>query len=68
MSLIDYQATRRIPGDMPFDALIMAAVLRADSVNRRQLRAAFPQLVAEAEARYNAPGGRLPDDPEGGAR
>jgi hypothetical protein len=43
----------------PVDALIMAAVLRADSRNLERLRAGFPALVAEAQARYDAPGGRL---------
>ena len=66
MRLYDYQASHQIPG-VPFAALIMAAALRADTFNLALLRAAFPAIVGEAQLRYNAPGGRLPTDPEGGA-
>lgn len=48
--------------DVPFNTLIMAAALKADTVNYRLLSEAFPELVAEAQARYHAPGGRLPSD------
>lgn len=47
---------------VPWHALIMAAMRRADSFNARILQAAFPELWAETQARYDAPGGRLPGD------
>lgn len=48
--------------DEPFYALIMAAMLRADTDNTTALRTAFPQLYREVQLRYHAPGGLLPDD------
>lgn len=62
MSLHAYEEARRIAAGLPFDALIMAAAMRADSDNLAHLRAAFPYLVVEQERRYNAPGARLPED------
>lgn len=62
MSLYDYQASRRISGDVPFYALIMAAMRQADTANYAALRAAFPQIAAELDDRYNAPGGKLRHD------
>lgn len=68
MSLYDYRASREIVAtDPPFYALIMAAMRKADSVNAFKLLAAFPETHAELAARYNAPGGILPTDPEDGA-
>jgi hypothetical protein len=49
----------------PFYALIMAAMRDADTINLMRLRMCWPEVFAELEARYNAPGGRLPSDPEG---
>lgn len=43
-------------------AIIMAAIRRADSTNLARLRAMFPEVVAEVEARYNAPGAILETD------
>lgn len=61
----DYCAARTIlRDDPPFYALIMAAMQRADTINAAKLRVAFPDVWAECEARYNAPGGLLPGDPE----
>ena len=69
MSLYDYQRSHMAgAGDVSFAALIMAAALRADTFNLALLRAAFPAIVGEAQLRYNAAGGRLPTDPEGGSR
>lgn len=63
MSLYDYEASREIGRiDAPFYALIMAAYRRADSTNTRLIKEAWPWLAAEFEARYHAPGGRLPSD------
>lgn len=66
MSLFDYLASREIGGsDQPFYALIMAAMRQADSHNLELLKRAFPFTWRELDARYNAPGGVLPSDPEG---
>jgi glycogen debranching enzyme len=66
MSFYDYQASRAVDADTPFYALIMAAMRRADSGNLALLREAWPDVWAELEARYNAPGGVLADDAEYG--
>lgn len=61
--LYDYKIAEQLANSAPpVDALIMAAVLRADSDNVARLQVAFPQLVAETGARYRAPGGRLDSD------
>ncbi|MFA5608326.1 MAG: hypothetical protein WDA07_14305 [Leucobacter sp.] len=63
MSLYDYRAANEIAkADPPFYALIMAAMRKADTFNLARLRAAFPDVYAEVEARYNAPGAVLPED------
>lgn len=65
MSLYDYRAATSEPlMRAPFDALIMAAVLRADTGNLMILRRAFPNLVVETLARFDAPGGVLPYERE----
>lgn len=63
MSKFDYEASKRlVEQDPPFAALIMAAMRKADSVNARVLRANWPALWEELQARYNAPGGILPHE------
>lgn len=63
MSLFDYKVSREIAAhDYPFDALIFAAMRKADTGNAALLRSAFPQVWAELEARYHAPGGKLDSD------
>lgn len=42
-----------------FYGMLMAALRGADSENYERIRAVFPDVVAELEARYNAPGGVL---------
>ncbi|OBF42834.1 hypothetical protein A5719_10345 [Mycolicibacterium peregrinum] len=65
MSLYDYRASQQISAtDPPFDALLMAAIRKADTFNTARLRGAFPEVYDEFEARYNAPGGVLRTDPE----
>lgn len=60
MSLFNYEVSRELERqDIPFYALIMAAVRRADTDNLHALERAFPDVVAEVRARFNAPGGRL---------
>lgn len=65
MSLYDYRLSLElIRDDPPFYALVMAAMRRADTDNAARLRAAFPEVHAELDARYNAPGGVLASDPQ----
>jgi len=48
----DYRAaTGMLPADFPFTALIMAAILRGDSANRRKIMCAFPAVAADLTAR-----------------
>lgn len=63
MSHYDYEVAKQMwVDDVPFHALIMAAMLKADPHNRTLLDAVFPDVRTELDARYNAPGGVLPDD------
>ena len=64
MSLYGYQASRAISADAPFYALIMAAMRRADTANLALLRAAWPEVWDELDARHHSPGGVLPGDAE----
>jgi hypothetical protein len=67
--MLDYEQSKRIEcglsvGDEPtFSALVMAAMRRADSSNALILRCGWPDVWAELQARYDAPGGRLATDP-----
>jgi len=45
-----------------FYSLLMAAMRRADTGNALRLQLAFPEVWEELQARYNAPGGKLPED------
>lgn len=64
-SLYDYNAAKEIVAqDIPFYAVIMAAMMRADTSNMQKLTTAFPGVELELGARYMAPGGRLHGDPE----
>jgi hypothetical protein len=64
MSLHEFQTGITLyKADAPFYALIMAAMLRADSDNARRLRLLFQDTWDELQARYNAPGGVLEGEP-----
>lgn len=59
-TLFDYRASEKLyTDDVPFHALVMAAMRKADSFNALRLRAAFPRVWDELDQRYNAPGGWL---------
>ncbi len=65
LSPYDYRAAVQLwKSDPPFYALIAAAMYRADTHNAAKLRAAFPEVWDEVQARYDAPGGTLPGDDE----
>jgi hypothetical protein len=63
LSLYDYKLSQGIAAcDYPFDALIFAAMRKADSTNIMRLKATYPELWAELYARYHAPGGCITDE------
>jgi hypothetical protein len=63
VSLFEYRASRDLSAaDPPFYALIMAAMRRADGQNEAKLRAMWPEVWEELDARYNAPAGLLPGE------
>jgi len=63
VSSYDFSIAEQIHrNDPPFKALIMAAILKADEVNKRLLKVAFPDLTEEVWLRYNSPGGRIETD------
>jgi len=58
-----HKALRLHRRDEPFYALIMAAMLKADSDNIAKLREAWPHVHEELDRRYNARRlGVLPED------
>lgn len=60
MSLHEYQIAIKLRNqDVPFYALIMAAMLRADTKNLSALQLHFPEVFDELDERYNMPGGFL---------
>lgn len=68
MSRHHYEASREMEmevykRDWPYYSIIMCAMRRADSTNLSKLRLMWPDVFADLEARYNAPGGILPGDP-----
>lgn len=63
MSWHEYEVSRVITAqDLPFYALVMAAMRQADTDNQKVLQEAFPDVWAELRLRYDAPGGILEDD------
>jgi hypothetical protein len=65
--LREYLASQRIAANIhqyliganEFYSLIMAAARFADTDNFDKLEEAFPEVIQELKARYNAPGGAL---------
>jgi hypothetical protein len=68
MSAYDFEVARKlVADDTPFDALIMAALWRADTFNAARLHVAFPEICAETQARYDGTyTEHSPVDPYGG--
>ena len=63
MSFPDYKTSQWLEADdVPFYALIMAAMRRADTDNMEKLKNAFPETWTELNARYNLPGGCFPNE------
>jgi len=66
VSIFDYHASKRIDDTRPsFYGIIMAAMRDADDDNLWKLRAAWPAVFEEFQARYVAPGGVLPGEGPG---
>ena len=66
VSLHEYRQSREIDRHgWPFYALIMSAMRQADADNGALLRTAFPGAWTELAARYQAPGGVLPEERTG---
>jgi hypothetical protein len=60
MSRIDYHLAVDLKNaDVPFYALVMAAMMRADSDNIEILKTGWPEVWREVQARWKAPGGAL---------
>jgi hypothetical protein len=60
MSLYDYQMSIAIDKqDLPFYAMLMALMRKADFDNQQKLKVIFPSVWKELEERYNSPGGIL---------
>lgn len=60
MSFHEYRVSRNIAAqDVPFYALVMAAMRQADTANAAKLRDAWPDVWDELQSRYHAPGGLL---------
>jgi len=65
MGLYEYEQSKDIERrGYSFDALIMAVMRQADSLNQARLELHWGDLWDELKERYNAPGGRLEGDPE----
>lgn len=65
MSYYDYEQSKDIRRHrFTFDALIMAAMFKADTYNAAILQLAFPEIWEELQARYDAPGGKLEGEKE----
>ncbi len=69
MSYVDYtngQALEfyTLQNDIGFYAVIQCAMRRADPVNLDKLSRAFPKVKRDLVARYDAPGGFLPEKQE----
>jgi hypothetical protein len=63
MNWLSYQTGVRLArADVDFYALVIAAMIRADTTNAARLRSVFPELWDETQRRYDAPGGLIGDE------
>lgn len=63
MSYHEYTVSQWLASqDLPFYALIMAAMRKADTINSEKLHAMFPSVWHELQTRYESPGGLLPGE------
>ena len=62
-SMYDYNIGRKLEAeDIPFYALIQAAMRRADTINLEMLKGCWPEVWEELFERYNTPGGYLKEE------
>ena len=61
LNIIDYKIGEKL-SELPFAALISAAMRKADSNNLYLLEQCFPEILKDLKERYNAPGGQLDKD------
>ena len=61
LNIIDYTLSKYLQ-QIPFDALVAAAMRKADTENLNLLGEIFPQIRKDLHDRYNAPGGYLERD------
>lgn len=63
MSYYNYRLSQELEAhDYPVEALLMAFMRKADTYNSHHLKQNWSEVWAELQARYNAPGGLLPDE------
>lgn len=62
MSLRDYKDAEKLAHKHGVEAFIMAILRKGDLAYSAPLAKAFPSVLKEFTARYNAPGGKLPGD------
>lgn len=63
LNAIDYHISLKLQiADIPFDALIAAAIRKADDINLEKLRNSYPQIVEGLQKRYHEPSGILPEE------
>jgi hypothetical protein len=66
MTLFEYKEGQEIAAKDPtFYALIQAAMRKADTENLELLKRSWPKIYQELLVRYNAPGGKLPEELKG---
>ena len=63
LNLIDYEVSKKLQAmDIPFYALISAALSKADTNNLEKLKSGFPNVWSDLKQRHNAPLGVLKKD------
>jgi len=63
LNIIDYKVSQRLGVyDVPFSALIAAAMRKADSNNIEKLKSAWPEVFTDLQKRYNGPGGATTEE------
>lgn len=69
MTYHDYLVARDLERcDLPFFALVQAAMRRASTSNLEKLQTVFPEVWSDLQRRYEAPGGLLPEEWAAGMR
>lgn len=63
LDLYSYRKCQKLASnDPPFYALIAAAMRRADTQNMAKLKAMWPRVAQDLQARYDSPGGFLKEE------